>query len=133
MHILSLRRSISSLFPGIYHPECDLAPVCDISNTRLYASLIGILRWLVERGHVDITCEVSMMSSHTVMPREGHLNHAFYILFYLKLYHNSRLMLDPIYPDIDMDSFRCINWTNIIGRLRNCCLGMDQGLLERNL
>ena len=115
---LSLRRGTNSPLPGSYRPECDVTPVCDNSNARLYASLIGILRWLVELGRIDITCEVSMMSSYTAMPREGHLAHVMYIFSYLKQHHNSRLVLDPTYPDIDMDKFPKYNWKQFYGDIK---------------
>ena len=73
--ILEAWNKIISL-PGSYQLECELKPVCDVSNARLCASLIGILQWLVELDRVEIIYEVSMMSSHTTMLREGHLNHA---------------------------------------------------------
>ena len=47
---LKLRRKTNSPLPGSYHPECDMTPECGPENARLYASLIGILRWLVELG-----------------------------------------------------------------------------------
>ena len=72
---LSLRKGTKSPLHGSYKPECDFTPECDTSNARLYDPLIGILRWLVELGRIDINCEVSMMSFHTAMPQEGHLNH----------------------------------------------------------
>ncbi len=82
-----------------------MIPVYETSNTRLHASLIGILYWLVEMGRIGITCEVSMMSSHTAIPREGHLNHVLYIFSYLMQHGNSWLVLGPTYPEIDTDSF----------------------------
>ena len=45
-HGLSLRRGTNSPLPGSYRPECDVTPICDTKNARLYASLIGILQWL---------------------------------------------------------------------------------------
>ena len=52
----------------------------------------------VELGRVYIVCEVSMISSHSAMPRVGHLDHVLYIFSCLKHYHNSRLVLDRTYP-----------------------------------
>ena len=114
-HGLSLRKGMNSPLPGNYRPECDLTPECGTDNARLYASLIGILRWLVELGRVDISCEVSMMSSHTAMPREGHLDHVLYMFSYLKQHHSSRLVLDPTYPDIDLDKFPQYYWKQFHG------------------
>ena len=117
-HGLKLRRKTNSPLPGNYHPECDSTLECGPENARLYASFIGILRWLVELGRVDITCEVSMMSSYNTMPREGHLDHVIYMFSYLKCHHNSRLVLDPTYPDIDMESFERKNWKQFYGDLK---------------
>ena len=40
------------------------------------------------------------------MPREGYLINALHIMSHLKWKHNSRLVLDPSYPDIDMSAFK---------------------------
>ena len=114
-----MNRKTNSPLPGNYHPEYNKTPECGPRNARLYASLIGILRWLVELGRIDITCKVSMMSSYnTTMPREGHLDHVIYIFSYLKNHHNSRLVLDPMYPDIDMEKFERKNWKQFYGYLK---------------
>ena len=68
-HGLSLRKGTNSLLPGSYRVGCDLTLECDTSDARVYVSLIGRLRWLVESGHVDISYKVSMMSFHTALPR----------------------------------------------------------------
>ena len=49
------------------------------------------------------------------MPREGHLDHVLYMFSYLKQYHNSRLVLDPSYPEIDLDKFPRYNWKQFYG------------------
>jgi hypothetical protein len=66
-----------------------------------YQSLIGILRWIVELDRVDICLEVSMMSSHVALPREGHLEQVFHIFAHLKKYHNTEVVYDPSDPVID--------------------------------
>ncbi len=98
-HGLKLRHEPTSPLPENYHPKCDSTPECGLENARLYASLLGILRWLVELGRIDITCEVSMMSSYNAMPWEGHLDHVIYIFSSVKAHHNSRSVLDPTCPD----------------------------------
>ena len=52
-----------------YRPELDITPALDPPLAAYYMSLIGILRWMVELGRVDICLEVSMMSSHMALPR----------------------------------------------------------------
>jgi len=58
-----------------------------------YQGLIGILRWAVELGRIDIFVEVSMLSSHNAMPRVGHLEAVYHIFAYLKKHENSTLVL----------------------------------------
>eukprot|EP00957_Ditylum_brightwellii_P050497 3829338-Ditylum_brightwellii.AAC.1 len=56
-----------------YRPELDITPVLSPIDSAYYQSLIGMLRWMVELEQIDICLEVSMMSSHLAMPREGHM------------------------------------------------------------
>jgi hypothetical protein len=53
--------------------DCDVTPELNPQEAAYYQSLIGVVRWIVELGRVDICLEVSMMSSHLALPREGHL------------------------------------------------------------
>ena len=68
-------------------------------------SLIGILRWIVELGRVDICLEVSMMSSHMAMPIQGHLDQVIHIFGHLKKYHNTEIVFYPSNPVIDETKF----------------------------
>ena len=93
-----------------YRPEIDLSDELDPVMAAYYQSLIGILRWAVELGRVDITCEVSMMASHLALPREGHLQQLFHIFGYLKRNHNSEMVFDPSDPQVDMNQFPRQDW-----------------------
>ena len=44
-----------------YRPEFNFTPELQAKDSAYYQSLIGMLRWMVELGQVDICCEVSMM------------------------------------------------------------------------
>ena len=68
-------------------------------------SLIGALRWIVELGRVDITCDVSMMSLMMANPQRGHLKQLLHIFGYLKSNHNAEMVFNPTVPDINMDKF----------------------------
>ncbi len=46
---------------------------------QFYQEIIGSLRWAVELGRVDILLEVSLISKHLALPREGHLEQALII------------------------------------------------------
>ena len=61
---------------------------------------------MVELGRIDIAVKVSQLSSFLVIPRQGHLINALHIMSYLKIKHNSRLVLDPSNPGIDMSEFK---------------------------
>lgn len=89
-----------------------MSPALDSQEAAYYQSLIGILRWIVELGRVDICLEVSMMSSHMVLPREGHLEQVLHIFTYLKKYHNAELVYDPSDPAIDETEFEVRDWTS---------------------
>ena len=73
------------------------------------------MQWMVELGHVDITTEVSMLSLYLAFPCEGHLEAALHIMGYLRLKHNTRLIFDPIYPDIVASKFPHHDWMEFYG------------------
>ena len=62
-----------TLIPTSYSPELDITPELISKDASYYQSLVGIMRWIMELGRVDICLEVSLMSSHLALPREGHL------------------------------------------------------------
>jgi hypothetical protein len=64
----------TSPFPPNSRPELDTYPLLTPMEASYYQSLIGVLWWIVELGRIDITCEVSIMTSHMTMPRSNHLN-----------------------------------------------------------
>ena len=84
--------------PTSYRPEMDVSPLLDPDDANYYQSLIGILRWTVEIGRIDITTETSMLAAHLAMPRHGHLLAAIRVFAYLKKKHNARIVFDPTYP-----------------------------------
>jgi hypothetical protein len=70
---------------------------------------------MVELGRVDIATEISLLSSHLAYPREGHLDAALHVMGYLKQKHNSRLIFDPTYPNINVSSFPTYDWIKFYG------------------
>ena len=89
-----------------YRPEMDTSPELNPEDANYYQSLVGILRWMIEIGRVDMITEVSEMSSYLAMPREGHLDSVLHIYSYLKCHHNCRMIFDPTYPIIEHDQFK---------------------------
>ena len=88
-----------------YRPELDITPALSPIDSAYYQSLIGMLRWMVELGQIDICLEVSMMSSHLAMPREGHMAEVLRIFAHLRKYHNTELVFDPSDPVVDKLAF----------------------------
>jgi hypothetical protein len=95
-----------------YHPAEDDTPELNAEGLRYYQELIGILRWAVEIGRLDILLEVALLSSHLAMPRKGHLEQAYHIFAYLKHSGKRRVYLDPTYPSISEDRFATYDWTD---------------------
>ena len=64
-----LSTNINAPLSNDYRPELDISPEWDGDDGAYYQSLIGILRWMVELGRIDIYYEVSMIYSHLALPR----------------------------------------------------------------
>lgn len=107
----SLPRKAEQPFKPGYRPELDVSRELNHEEASYYQSLIGILRWIVELGRVDMNLEVSMMSSHLALPREGHLECLYHMFAYLKKYHNAEMVFDPTEPVIAKDAFKQQDWT----------------------
>ena len=95
-----------------YHPELDVSPELNPRLSSYYMSVIGILRWIVELGRVDICLEALMMASHMAMPHEGHLRQVLHIFLYLEKFHNTELVFDPSDRAIDPTLYQHKDWTS---------------------
>lgn len=93
-----------------YHPAEDTSKELNAEGTRLFQELIGVLRWAIEIGRIDILLEVSLLSSHLAMPRSGHLQEVYHIFGYLRQSPRRRLFLDPDHPVISEDRFKKFDW-----------------------
>jgi hypothetical protein len=100
-------------FTGGYKPELDESPELDPIRENLYQSQIGILRWCVELGRIEIITEVSMLSTHLCVPREGHPEAVFHVIAYLGIHHNVRVVYDPTYPSVDICNFINTDWKSM--------------------
>ncbi len=65
---------------------------------------------MVDLDSIDITTEVLLLSSHSALPREGHMDATLHIIAYLGIHHNSCLCMDPTYPYIDNFQLPLMNW-----------------------
>jgi len=97
-------------FPSGYKPEEDTTAELGADGTRYFQELIGVLRWACELGRLDILLEVSLLSGHLAIPREGHLQAAIHIFGYLDLKPKRRIAFDPDHPMLDERRFKKYDW-----------------------
>jgi hypothetical protein len=93
-----------------YRPELDTSAELKLDGMRYYQELIGILRWAIELGRIDIIMEVSMLSTHLALPREGHLQQVYHIFAFLKNKPKRTIAFDPQHPDIEESRFIKCDW-----------------------
>lgn len=56
----------------------------------------------MELGRIDVIMGVSLLAlQQLAMPREGHLDVGLHVFVYLRNKHNTRMVFDPTYQDID--------------------------------
>jgi hypothetical protein len=113
----SIPARVDNPFPVDYDPSTDLSDILDHECSSFYQRLIGVMRWMAELEHIDIATEVSMLFSYLACPHEGHLENALHVMGYLQLKHNSRLICDPTYPNIDQTAFPSFDWTEFYGNV----------------
>ena len=112
-----LKSTAKNPFPSGYKPELDVTTELNDDLASRFLQLIGILRWAVELGRLDIFTEVSQLSQHQALPRRGHLEAAYHIFAYLKKHDNGgRIVFDPKTPQIDERAFNVdADWTDFYG------------------
>ena len=112
-----LKKKMSDPFPPDYKPELDMTDELGANLIPRYQQLIGICRWAVELGRIDIFHEVSLLSQYQSSPRVGHLDALYGIFAYLKNHDNlGRLAFDPETPKIDERVFNhSADWHEFYG------------------
>jgi hypothetical protein len=79
----TLKSNVKNPFPTGYKPELDVTDKLDGDLASRFMQLIGILRWAVKIGRIDIYLEVSLLSQYQANPRFGHLEAAYHIFAYM--------------------------------------------------
>ena len=59
-----------------------------------------------------------MLVSQMALLHEGHLDAIFRVFGYLKNKHNSQLVHDPSYPEINHSDFPDNDWTSLYGNVK---------------
>ena len=62
-----------------YEPKMDTSPEMSPEEASYFRTPIGVMRWMVELGRVDIAVEVSQLSLFLAMPRQGHFINVYII------------------------------------------------------
>jgi hypothetical protein len=79
----SIPTRADSPFPVNYDPSTALSDILDPDCSSFYQHLIGLMRWMVELGCINVATEVSMLSSYLACPCKGHLEDALHVMGYL--------------------------------------------------
>ena len=104
-----LKKKAATPLPAGYIPELDLCEELNADDANYFQSQIGVLRWTVELGRVDMITEVSALASHLAL---------YHTFAYLKNKHNSRMVFDPTYYAIDLGKFKECDWKQFYGDVR---------------
>lgn len=97
-----------------YCPEIDVSSELNATDAAYYQLLIGILRWMVKLGRVEICTEVLMLLLCLALPRVGPRQQLFRMFLHLEKQHNSVMVFDHTEPDIDMSEFPRQEWDNTV-------------------
>ena len=97
-------------FTSGYHPAEDVTAELNADGLQYYQESIGVLRWAIEIGRIDILLEVALLSSHLALPRAGHLQQVYHIFGYLKKSPRRRIYFDPDHPQISESRFKKFDW-----------------------
>ena len=105
-----LPKKVETPFSYGYRPELDFSAELNSQTMNYYQGLIGVLRWIVELGRIDIAVQVTMLSRYLISPREGHLQQAYRIFSYLKQFNRPMLVFDNSDPVFSSDNFHVCDW-----------------------
>jgi hypothetical protein len=112
---MTLRGKPNTPMQPNYRPELDVSPLLDPDQANHYTSLIGVLKWAVELGGIDIYIYVSLLSSQLAQPRVGHMQQVLHIFSYLKSHVQSTLVFDPNPVEWDEQRFQKCDWKEFYG------------------
>jgi len=114
----SMPKRASIPFTSGFEHDIDVSPELDQAWSSFYQSQVGILRWCVELGRIDIITEVSILASQLALPREGHLEALLHVFAYIEKKHNARVVYDPTYPEINDRDFKECEWKSFYGEVK---------------
>ena len=83
-----------------YRPELDTSIFCNDKQVRVFQQILGMLRWLIELGRMDVLLETTLLASFLMSPRIGHLMQLANVVAYLKKHQRSSIIMDPAKLDL---------------------------------
>ena len=112
----NLKSTAKTPFPSsTYRPETDTSDECDDKMASRYSQLIGVLRWSVDFGRIDIYTETALLSQHLALPRVGHLEAVYHIFAYLGKHERSSIIFDPTDPLPHTPTQAKVDWLPFYG------------------
>ena len=111
------KKKYNNIFVGDYAPNMDETPDLEQDLSSWYQCLIGIIRWILEIGTVDIITEVSVMASQMVMPRERHSETVLHVFAFLHHNYNTMMEFYTTYSATNMSGFKECKLKDLYGEL----------------
>ena len=107
---MKLVKAATTPFSSGYRSEMDVSAVLDEKGISTFQTQLGVLRWIVEIGRIDIMFEVTSLSRFLIQPRKGHLEQVYRIFAYLKSHINGWMVFDSKEINIDDRQFTKEEW-----------------------
>ena len=102
--------------PTNYKPELDVSPEVGPRLIQRYQTMMGMFRWAIELGRIDIEIETALLSQYQASPREGHLEAAYSVVHYLQQNPSKIAVMDPADKICDSRRFNSdARWEEIYG------------------
>jgi len=95
--------------PNFDH-ELDDTDFLNENDTKLYQSYIGILRWAIELGRIDLAHIGATLAKFMATPRKGHMVAVLRIFACIKKYLKCQIVIDPHERDWSNLSWLSENW-----------------------
>ena len=113
-----LRGKANRPYDQKYRPEMDVTEELNEDGISKYQGYMGIFRWMIELGRIDIITEVSALSAFQVQPREGHLEACYHIFAYLRKHPHFAMVQHPVKIDMNDNRFVKADWTDFYGDVK---------------
>jgi hypothetical protein len=101
-----LKNKAKNPFPMNYQPKLNVLNELGPELSSRCLQLIGIVRWVIELGHINIHHEVSLLSQYQANPRVGHSEALYHVFAYVKSHLDiGHVAFDPKTPVVDESAF----------------------------